>query len=143
MKDGKTSRLGLERVRFREGFGSELGEESKGGLVFLKGLWWWVECVGGFLKVGWGFLEDREEANLKVPSARLLIDKGGTGAKEEGSVTVVGVSTSILTTELLVDPIGFFAEAEPLGGQVEVEGTSLTGGGFLWDFCGVLLTCFG
>lgn len=111
--------------------------------MFLKGLWWWVECVGGFLNVGWSFLEDREEANLKVSSTWFLFDKGEAETKEEGSLTVVEVSTSILTTVLLGDPSGVFAEAEPLGGFVEVEGTSLAGGGFLWGFCGVLLTCFG
>ena len=58
MKDGKISRLGLERVRFREGFGSELGEESKGGVSVFERLMvvgrvcWrlfecWLEFFGG------------------------------------------------------------------------------------------------
>lgn len=34
MKEEKASRLGLERERFRDGLGSELGDETKGGFEF-------------------------------------------------------------------------------------------------------------
>lgn len=36
MKEGKTSKLGLDRQRFKDGFGSEFGEESNVGGGFTE-----------------------------------------------------------------------------------------------------------